>query len=175
VTRSLELFLAMVGIGVMLYSCEKREIDMKSSFKPDPEEMYLRRISNAPVSVQQLFETIKSHFQQRNDSFPHHTRTNGGDLRLAIPGEILGRKRLRNFGTLSWRPRQMLVQGRTYLSSDEMMSHDIRNTAKPEKQREPLLSDFWLQEGEYQGATNNIIKVLETARSKMMAEYGVNG
>ena len=144
---------------------------MTSSFKPSPEQMYRRRLANAPSSVQKLLENIKSHFNLRNDSFSHHTRTNGGDLRVAIPGHLLGRKVLRNFGTLSWRPGLKLVTGRTYLSPEEMMGHAIRNTTKPKKPDEPLLSDFWLQEGECLRATKSIIDVLEDARLKMMRSY----
>lgn len=144
---------------------------MTARLKPDPEEMYKRRLANAPSPVQQFFENIKSHFNLRNDSFPHHTRTNGGDLRLAIPGELLGRKIHRNFGTLSWRPGLMLLKGRTYLSPEEMMDHAIYNTATPKRQREPLLSDFWLHEGECLDATKNIIDALEVARLKMMGIY----
>jgi hypothetical protein len=142
-----------------------------ATLKPDPEEMYKRRLANAPSPVQQFFENIKSHFNLRNDSFSHHTRTNGGDLRVAIPGRLLGRKVLRNFGTLSWRPGLKLVTGRAYLSPEQMMGHAIRNTAKPNKPNEPLLSDFWLQEGECLRATKSIIDALEDARLKMMRAY----
>ncbi|WP_157132349.1 hypothetical protein [Roseobacter sp. AzwK-3b] len=144
---------------------------MISSLKPSPEEMYRRRLASAPSSVQLLIENIKSHFSLRNDSFSHHTRTHGGDLRVAIPGHLLGRKVLRNFGTLSWRPGLKLVTGRAYLSPEQMMGHAIRYAAKPKKQGEPLLSDFWLQEGECLRATKSIIDALEDARLKMMRAY----
>jgi len=51
---------------------------------------------------------------------PHYTDTNGGDLRLAILGEILDQKRLRNFATLYWQTNKQVIFARTHLTPDEL-------------------------------------------------------
>ena len=55
-------------------------------------ENFYARLDTAPHAVRGFFETIIQHFERKNDVLVHHTDTNGGDLRLAIPPEVLGQK-----------------------------------------------------------------------------------
>ena len=85
-------------------------------------ENFYARPDTAPHAVRGFFETIIQHFERKNDVLVHHTNTNGGDLRLAIPPELLGEKRLRNFATLYWQSRKQVVFSRTYLTPNELAS-----------------------------------------------------
>ena len=48
------------------------------------------KLESAPYAVRGFFKSIIQHFERKNDVLVHHTDTNGGDLRLAIPPELLG-------------------------------------------------------------------------------------
>ena len=83
-------------------------------------EHYYERIKDAPHAARGFFETIAEYFERDNMVQPHYTDTNGGDLRLAILGEILDQKRLRNFATLYWQANKQVVFARTHLTPDEL-------------------------------------------------------
>jgi hypothetical protein len=136
--------------------------------KPDPEEMFQELIQKAPVAVQSLFADVKRHFEPRNDSFPHHTRTNKGDLRLAVHGELLGQKRYRNFVTMCWVPSKNLIKGRTFLSPEELRGKGFTHVAAPNQIKELLNSDFHLRGDDCSGFTQTVIDAFEAARLKFM-------
>lgn len=84
-----------------------------------PENFYAK-IATAPRAVQGFFETVIEHFNKRNDIHAHHTDTNGGDLRLALPAELARHHTIRNFATLHWQSRNQEIFVRSYLTPDEM-------------------------------------------------------
>jgi hypothetical protein len=63
-------------------------------------ENFYAKIATAPRAVQGFFETVIEHFNKRNDIHAHHTDTNGGHLRLALPAELARHHTIRNFSTL---------------------------------------------------------------------------
>lgn len=81
-----------------------------------PREHFYERLKDAPHAARGFFESIAEHFERDNMVRPHYTDTNGGDLRLAIPGEVLGQQRLRNFATMYWQTTNQVVFARTYLT-----------------------------------------------------------
>jgi hypothetical protein len=83
-------------------------------------ENFYAKIATAPRAVQGFFETVIEHFNTRNDIHAHHTDTNGGDLRLALPAELALHHTIRNFSTLYWQSRNQEIFVRSYLASDEM-------------------------------------------------------
>ena len=54
-------------------------------------------LDGAPNAVRGFFERITEHFVKRNDVIAHYTGTNSGDLRLAVPREMVGHYAKRNF------------------------------------------------------------------------------
>lgn len=104
-------------------------------------ENFYARLDTAPHAVRGFFETIVQHFERKNDVLVHHTNTNGGDLRLAIPPELLEQKRLRNFATLYWQNTKQVVFSRTYLTPDELSSFVFDMGTVPKAASEPLNSD----------------------------------
>ena len=85
-----------------------------------PRETFEARLANAPLAARGFFESVIEHFDKRNSVKVHFTDTNGGDLRLAVPGEVLGQKSLRNFATMYWQTSKQVVFARTFLSPDEL-------------------------------------------------------
>ena len=83
-------------------------------------ENFYAKIVTAPRAVQGFFETVIEHFNKRNDIHAHHTDTNGGDLRLALPAELARHHTIRNFSTLYWQSRNQEIFVRSYLSPGEM-------------------------------------------------------
>ena len=61
---------------------------------------FFDRLDGAPYALSGFFESIIEHFVKRNDVIVHYTGTNGGDLRLAVPGEMVGQHKKRNFVTM---------------------------------------------------------------------------
>lgn len=83
-------------------------------------ENFYAKIATAQRAVQGFFETVIEHFKQRNDIHAHHTDTNGGDLRLALPAELARHHTIRNFTTLYWQSRNQEIFVRSYLTPEEM-------------------------------------------------------
>ena len=131
-------------------------------------ENFYAKLDTAPHAVLGFFETIIQHFERKNDVLVHHTDTNGGDLRLAIPPEVLGQKRLRNFATLYWQTTKHVVFSRTYLTPDELSSFGFDMGAVPTSKTEPLNSDIRLVEQQWRYGVADFIKALEAAKIKML-------
>ena len=85
-----------------------------------PRDNFEARLVNAPLAARGFFESVIEQFDKRNSVKVHFTDTNGGDLRLAVPGEVLGQKSLRNFATMYWQTSKQVVFARTFLSPDEL-------------------------------------------------------
>ena len=131
-------------------------------------ENFYARLDTAPHAVRGFFETIVQHFERKNDVLVHHTNTNGGDLRLAIPPEVLGQKRLRNFATLYWQTTKHVVFSRTYLTPDELSSFGFDMGTVPKGGSESLKSDILLAETQWRYSVGDFIKALEAAKIKML-------
>jgi len=56
-----------------------------------PRDNFEARLVDAPLAARGFFESVIEHFDKRNSVKVHFTDTNGGDLRLAVPGEVLGK------------------------------------------------------------------------------------
>ena len=127
-------------------------------------ENFYAKLDTAPHAVRGFFESIVQHFERKNDVLVHHTNTNGGDLRLAIPPELLGQKRLRNFATLYWQSTKKVVFSRSYLIPDELSSLGFDMGEVPKAASEPLNSDIWLTEAQWRYGVSDFIKALEGAK-----------
>jgi hypothetical protein len=129
---------------------------------------FYAKLDTAPHAVRGFFETIIQHFERKNDVLVHHTDTNGGDLRLAIPPDLLGKKVLRNFATLYWQSTKQVVFSRTYLTPDELNSFGFDMGEVPKAAGEPLKSDIRLAEAQWRYGVAYFIKALEAAKIKMI-------
>lgn len=129
---------------------------------------FYAKLDTAPHAVRGFFETIIQHFERKNDVLVHHTDTNGGDLRLAIPADVLMQKRLRNFATLYWQSTKKVVFSRTYLTPDELSSFGFDMGEVPKAASEPLNSDIRLTEAQWRYGVGDFIKALEAAKIKML-------
>lgn len=127
-------------------------------------EHFYERLERAPHAARGFFESIYEHFQRDNMVVPHHTDTNGGDLRLAMPGEVLGQKRLRNFATMYWQTSKQIVFSRTYLTPDELAVMGFICARKPASDTEPLSSDIRLGEEIWRYGVRDFIRALEMAK-----------
>lgn len=132
------------------------------------QDLFENRIATAPSALKSFFTEIKQHFDRDNIAFVHNTKTNGGDMRLAIPGSHLGQTRYRNFATFCWRPRVKIVFCRTFLTPDELLPFQIGDARQPTSPREPLKSDIWLEEDVWRYGAVRFIRVLEAAKAKML-------
>ena len=132
-------------------------------------EHFYERIKDAPHAARGFFESIAEHFERDNMVQPHYTDTKGGDLRLAIPGEVLGQQRLRNFATMYWQPSKHVVFARTNLTPDELVVLGFDNAIKPTSESEPLNSDVRLGETVWRFGARDFIRVLEMAKVKFVA------
>ena len=131
-------------------------------------ENFYAKLDTAPHAVLGFFETIIQHFERKNDVLVHHTDANGGDLRLAIPPEVLEQNQLRNFATLYWQTTKHVVFSRTYLTPDELSSFGFDMGAVPTSKTEPLNSDIRLVEQQWRYGVADFIKALEAAKIKML-------
>lgn len=131
-------------------------------------ENFYAKLDTAPHAVLGFFETIIQHFERKNDVLVHHTDKNGGDLRLAIPPEVLEQNQLRNFATLYWQTTKHVVFSRTYLTPDELSSFGFDMGAVPTSKTEPLNSDIRLVEQQWRYGVADFIKALEAAKIKML-------
>ena len=131
-------------------------------------EHFYERIKDAPHAARGFFESIAEHFERDNMVQPHYTDTKGGDLRLAIPGEVLGQQRLRNFATMHWQPNKHVVFARTYLTPDELAVLGFDDDIKPTSDSEPLNSDVRIGENVWRYGARDFIRALEMAKVKFV-------
>lgn len=131
-----------------------------------PRDNFYERLERAPHAARGFFESIFAHFQRDNMVEPHHTDTKGGDLRLAIPGEVLGQKMRRNFATMYWQSTKQVVFSRTYLTPDELSVLGFESALKPKDKNESLMSDVRLGEDVWRYGTQKFIRALEMAKVK---------
>lgn len=131
-------------------------------------EHFYERLERAPHAARGFFESIYEHFERDNMVVPHHTDTNGGDLRLAIPGEVLGQKRLRNFATMYWQTSKQIVFSRTYLTPEELAVLGFPHALKPKSKDESLMSDIRLREDVWRYRAREFIRGLEMAKVKFL-------
>lgn len=134
---------------------------------------FYKSIEAAPQAACDFFTAIINHFELKNDVQVHHTDTNGGDLRLAIPAHVLGKNYLRNFATLYWQKRKQVVFTRTFLSLRELKAFGVYSGTIPNSDKEPLNSDVRLSEPQWRDGTPGFINVLEAAKVKMLKSYGI--
>jgi len=137
-------------------------------------EAFYSKLHAAPHAVLGSFESIIQHFERKNDVLVHHTNTDGGDLRLAIPAEVLMQRRQRNFATLYWQSSKKVVFSRTYLTPDELSSFGFDKGEVPKAAREPLNSDIRLSEAQWRFGVADFIKALEAAKIKILHQYASN-
>ena len=113
------------------------------------------------------------HFDKRNSVKVHFTDTNSGDLRLAVPGEILGQRRLRNFATMYWQTSKHVVFARTFLSPDELSLFGILNS-KETSNGEPLNSEVRMDAEVWRYGTLTFIRALEAAHFAFLSKHENN-
>lgn len=133
-----------------------------------PREHFYERLKDAPHAARGFFESIADHFERDNMVYPHYTDTNGGDLRLAIPGEVLGQQRLRNFATMYWQTNKQVVFARTYLTPDELAVLGFDKAVEPTSDSEPLNSDVQLGETVWRYGARDFIRALDMAKVKFL-------
>ena len=113
------------------------------------------------------------HFDKRNSVKVHFTDTNGGDLRLAVPGEVLGQKSLRNFATMYWQTSKQVVFARTFLSPDELGLFGVPNSAKTSND-EPLNSEVRMDAEVWRYGALTFIRALEAAHFAFLSKHENN-
>jgi hypothetical protein len=109
-------------------------------------EHFYQRLEGAPLAACGFFESIITHFERDNVADVHFTDAHGGDLRLAIPGDVLNQRSKRNFATMYWQKNNKSVFARTYLSPEELKIFGFADATKPTSETEPLNSDVHLGE-----------------------------
>ena len=130
-------------------------------------ENFYAKIATAPRAVQGFFETVIEHFNKRNDIHAHHTDTNGGDLRLALPAELARHHTIRNFSTLYWQSRNQEIFVRSYLTPEEMVVFGFTGVKIPRDINEPLNSELRLGELDWRYRAQDFIRASEAAALKM--------
>ena len=133
-----------------------------------PREHFYERLKDAPHAVRGFFESIAEHFERDNMVYPHYTDTHGGDLRLAIPGVVLGQQRLRNFATMYWQTNKQVVFARTYLTPDELAVLGFDQAVEPTSDSEPLNSDVQLGETVWRYGARDFMRALDMAKVKFL-------
>lgn len=132
-----------------------------------PRDNFEARLVDAPLAARGFFESVIEHFDKRNSVKVHFTDTNGGDLRLAVPGEVLGQKSLRNFATMYWQTSKQVVFARTFLSPDELGLFGIPNSAETASS-EPLNSEVRMGAEVWRYRALSFIRALEAAKLKLL-------
>ena len=135
-----------------------------------PREKFEARIDKAPLAARGFFESVIEHFDKRNSVKVHYTDTSGGDLRLAVPGEVLGQNSLRNFATMYWQTTNHVVKARTFLSPEELSLFGIPNSREPSK-GEPLNSEVWMGEEIWRYGALTFIRALEAAHYAFLSKH----
>ena len=132
-----------------------------------PRDNFEARLVDAPLAARGFFESVIEHFDKRNSVKVHFTDTNGGDLRLAVPGEVLGQKSLRNFATMYWQTSKQVVFARTFLSPDELGLFGVTNSTETSSS-EPLNSEVRMGAEVWRYGALAFIRALETAKLKLL-------
>jgi hypothetical protein len=132
-----------------------------------PRDNFEARLVDAPLAARGFFESVIEHFDKRNSVKVHFTDTNGGDLRLAVPGEVLGQKSLRNFATMYWQTSKQVVFARTFLSPDELGLFGVTNSTETSSS-EPLNSEVRMGAEVWRYGALAFIRALEAAKLKLL-------
>jgi len=135
-----------------------------------PRENFEARLHAAPLAARGFFENIIEHFDKHKSVKVHYTDTNGGDLRLAVPGELLGQKRLRNFATMYWQTAKQVVFARTFLLPEELTVFGIPS-GRGTSQSEPLNSEVWLGADDWRYGALTFIRALEAAHFAFLSTH----
>jgi hypothetical protein len=138
-----------------------------------PRDNFEARLDKAPLAARGFFESVIEHFEKRNSVKVHFTDTNGGDLRLAVPGEVLGQNRLRNFATMYWQTTKQVVMARTFLSPEELSFFGIVNGRETSK-TEPLNSEVWMDAEVWRYGDLTFIRALEASHYAFLSKYENN-
>ena len=132
-----------------------------------PKDNFEARLVDAPLAARGFFESVIEHFDKRNSVKVHFTDTNGGDLRLAVPGEVLGQKSLRNFATMYWQTSKQVVFARTFLSPEELGLFGVPNSTETSNS-EPLNSEVRMGAEVWRYGALAFIRALEAAKLKLL-------
>ena len=132
-----------------------------------PRDNFEARLVDAPLAARGFFESVIEHFDKRNSVKVHFTDTNGGDLRLAVPGEVLGQKSLRNFATMYWQTSKQVVFARTFLSPEELGLFGVPNSTETSNS-EPLNSEVRMGAEVWRYGALAFIRALEAAKLKLL-------
>ena len=138
-----------------------------------PRENFEARIENAPLAARGFFESVMEHFDKRNSVKVHFTDTHGGDLRLAVPGEVSGQKRLRNFATMYWQTSKHVVFARTFLSPDELGLFGVLDSTETASS-EPLNSEVRMDSEVWRYGALTFIRALEAAHFAFLSKHENN-
>jgi hypothetical protein len=138
-----------------------------------PRQNFEARLANAPLAAQGFFESVIEHFDKRNSVKVHFTDTNSGDLRLAVPGEVLGQRRLRNFATMYWQTSKHVVFARTFLSPDELGLFGILDSTETASS-EPLNSEVRMDAEVWRYGALTFIRALEAAHFAFLSKHENN-
>jgi hypothetical protein len=136
-------------------------------------ENFEARLANAPLAAQGFFESVIEHFDKRNSVKVHFTDTNSGDLRLAVPAEVLGQRRLRNFATMYWQTSKHVVFARTFLSPDELGLFGILDSTETASS-EPLNSEVRMGSEVWRYGALTFIRALEAAHFAFLSKHENN-
>jgi|GEM_PF-843776 len=136
-------------------------------------ENFEARLANAPLAARGFFESVIEHFDRRNSVKVHFTDTNGGDLRLAIPGKVLGQRRLSNFATMYWQTSKHVVFARTFLSPDELGLFGVLDSTETASS-EPLNSEVRMGSEAWRYGALTFIRALEAAHFAFLSKHENN-
>jgi hypothetical protein len=130
-----------------------------------------QRLQGAPDAVVGFFETVKSHFNRRNDCTVDHTKDEGGDLRISgIWGETKsGKPRGNRFASMSWKPQLLQVKGLCKLIPDELDALGFNGKRELAIHDPSQGSEFWIDETYWRYRVGEFITILEAARIKLVA------
>jgi hypothetical protein len=134
-------------------------------------EQFYRTLDGAPYAARAFFENIEARFSGRNTAFVHHTRTNGGDMRVAIPKELTTTGKHRNFATMCWQATTTEVFSRLFLTPEELKNLGFPGASIPKYPDEPLKSDLYLSEPYWRYKSEEFGRLLEASHIKMLAHY----
>jgi hypothetical protein len=132
-------------------------------------EKFIRKLDGAPHAARGFLETIAAHFERRNDTAVKYTQTDGGDMRLwAYWTSSRGAEKRQIFATLAWQPSAQTVFARCQLAPDELELLGLEGATKPTSSTEPQRSDIRLREDYWRFHVGPFIRILETARIKLV-------
>ncbi len=132
---------------------------------------FQQRLQGAPDAVVGFFETVKSHFNRRNDCIADHTWDKRGDLRLwGIWGEKSNGEPAKNrFASMHWKPQLQEIGGLCKLTPDELDALGYKGTRGPATHHRTQGSAFSLDETYWRYRVGDFITILEAARIKLVA------